>query len=85
MRQNTVPVSFLCTIMHVQHWTCVCKKCSHWIFKKVWKWQVEREEGRTVAAAAQSKLITEEHHISISCSGGEGSKEERIECSATGQ
>ena len=63
----------------------MCKKCSHRTFKKVWKWQVEREEGRTVGAATQSKLITKEHHISIPCSGGEGSKEERIECSATGQ
>ena len=41
--------------------------------------------GHSVAAATQSKLITKEHHISIPCSGGERSKEEGIEYSATGQ
>ena len=30
LRESTVPVSFLYTYMyvHVQHWTCVCEKCS---------------------------------------------------------
>ena len=60
LRENTVPVSFLFTYMyvHVQHWTCVCEKCSHYIFKKEWKWQIKKERGRTMAAATQSKLIT---------------------------
>ena len=60
LRENTVPVSFLFTYMyiHVQHWTCVCEKCSHYIFKKEWKWQIKEERGRTMAAATQSKLIT---------------------------
>ena len=39
----------------MQHWTCVCEKCSHCIFKKEWKWQVEKEEGIKDSGSCNTK------------------------------